>query len=123
MKKNKLWTKDFTCITLATILSSIGGEALNLPISMLVFEKTKSTMASAFIFICGMLPDILFPILIAPVIDRGQKKKWIVRMDLLLAALYLGMGVLVQKSEFSVHYICFLFPSSRIYLCVISSSI
>ena len=109
MKKNKLWTKDFTCITLATILSSIGGEALNLPISMLVFEKTKSTMASAFIFICGMLPDILFQILIAPVIDRGQKKKWIVRMDLLLAALYLGMGVLVQNQSFQ--YITYVFFS------------
>ena len=25
MKSKKLWTKDFSCITLATVLSAIGG--------------------------------------------------------------------------------------------------
>lgn len=73
-KNNKLWTKDFSCITVATILSAIGGEAMNLPISLLVFDETKSTFLSALIMICGMLPDIILPVIIAPFIDRGNKK-------------------------------------------------
>ena len=73
-KNNKLWTKDFSCITVATILSAIGGEAMNLPISLLVFDETKSTFLSVLIMICGMLPDIILPVIIAPFIDRGNKK-------------------------------------------------
>ena len=38
-------TKDFSCITLATILSAIGGEAMSLPVSLLVFDETQSGKA------------------------------------------------------------------------------
>ena len=45
MKRNRsgprLWTKNFSCITIATVLSAIGGEAMNLPISLLVFDETR----------------------------------------------------------------------------------
>ena len=79
MKRNRsgprLWTKDFSCITIATVLSAIGGEAMNLPISLLVFDETKSTLLSALILVCGMLPDMILPILVAPLIDKGGKKK------------------------------------------------
>ena len=56
MKKETLWTKSFTYITTASVLSIIGGEVMNLPLSLLVFKKTQSTMLSAVILICGMLP-------------------------------------------------------------------
>ena len=39
-KQKTLWTKDFTSITIATILTAVGGEAMNLPISLLVFDET-----------------------------------------------------------------------------------
>lgn len=99
-RKPTLWTKNFTCITAATFLSIIGGEVMNLPMSLLVFEKTQSTMLSAIILICGVLPDVLFSVLIAPFIDKGDKKKWIVGLDLLMAAIYIGMGFWVAYHEF-----------------------
>lgn len=103
MKHNNksLWTKNFTCITAATVLSAIGGEAMNLPVSLLVFEETQSTFLSALILVCGMLPDTILPILVAPLIDKGGKKKWIVGMDLLLAVIYAGMGLWVLRHDFS----------------------
>ena len=80
MKRNRsgprLWTKNFSCITIATVLSAIGGEAMNLPISLLVFDETKSTLLSAIILVRGMMPDMILPILVAPLIDKGGKKKW-----------------------------------------------
>ncbi len=100
-RKTGLWTKDFTCITAATALSAIGGEALNFPVSLLVFEKTQSTLLSALILVCGMLPDTVLPVLAAPLIDRGSRKKWIVGMDILLAVFCFGMGGLVAGNEFS----------------------
>ena len=98
--EKKLWTKDFSCITAATILSAIGGEAMTLPVSLLIFDKTQSAFLAAFIMVCGMLPDIVLPIFIAPFIDKGSKKRWIVGLDMLLAAVYVWMGVLVSGERF-----------------------
>lgn len=99
--KKSVWSKDFSCITLATVLAAIGGEAMNLPISMLVFDETKSTLLSAIVFICGMLPDIIFPIWVAPFIDKGNKKKWIISLDICMVFLYLSMGIWTLSHEFS----------------------
>ena len=101
MKKNGLWTKDFSCITISTILSAIGGEAMNLPISLLVFQETKSTLLSAIIMICGMLPDILLPIIVAPIIDKTNKKTWIVILDTIMIFIYVVMGIWTMNNEFS----------------------
>lgn len=106
--KKKLWTKDFSRITFATVLSAIGGEAMSLPVSLLVFDETNSTFWSALVMICGMLPDVLFPVLIAPLIDKGGKKRWIVGLDMLLAVLYAGMGLWISGHEFRIElYLAF----------------
>ena len=47
----RLWTKDFSCITVAPVLSAIGGEAMNLPISLLVFDQPQSPLLSALILV------------------------------------------------------------------------
>ena len=106
MKSKKLWTKDFSCITLATVLSAIGGEAMTLPVSLLVFDETQSAFLSSLVMICGILPDVLLPIFIAPFIDKTGKKKWILGMDLMLAAVYAGMGFWVGRHTF--HFLLYL---------------
>lgn len=98
--KQTLWTRNFTCITFATFLSIIGGEVMTLPLSLLVFENTQSTILSSIIFICGILPDVLFSVLIAPFIDKGNKKRWIIILDILMAGTYLVMGFYVANHEF-----------------------
>ena len=98
--KQTLWTRNFTCITFATFLSIIGGEVMTLPLSLLVFENTQSTILSSIIFICGILPDVLFSVLIAPFIDKGNKKRWIIILDILMASIYLVMGFYVVNHEF-----------------------
>ena len=100
MKKETLWTKNFTYITSASVLSIIGGEVMNLPLSLLVFEHTQSTMLSAIILICGMLPDVLLSVAIAPFIDKGKKKRWIVGLDTLMMIIYIIMGVWISNHEF-----------------------
>lgn len=97
----KLWTKDFTLITAGTVVSAIGGEAISLPISLLVFDKTGSTLLSALLFIAGFVPDIFLSVLIAPLIDRSKKKRIVVGMDVLMGVLFLLAGLTVARQEFS----------------------
>ena len=99
-KKQALWTKNFTCITSATVLSIIGGEVMNLPLSLMVFENTQSTMLSAIVLICGFLPDVLLSVFVAPFIDKGNKKRWIVGLDVLMLMGYLFMGFWVSSHQF-----------------------
>ncbi|MGB4590460.1 MAG: hypothetical protein WBI17_14680 [Clostridiaceae bacterium] len=108
MKISKLWTKDFSLITVATVLSAIGGEAMNLPVSLLVFDETKSTMMSAIIMVCGMLPDVILPVFVAPLIDKGSKKKWIVGLNLLVTLIFLGTGFYILRNPFNyMFYVVF----------------
>ena len=100
MKKETLWTKNFTYITSASVLSIIGGEVMNLPLSLLVFEQTQSTMLSAIILICGMLPDVLLSVIVAPFIDKGKKKQWVVGLDTLMMIIYIFMGIWIVNHEF-----------------------
>lgn len=99
-EKKTLWTKNYTCITTASILSAIGGEAMGLPISLLVFEETQSTFLAALIMVCGILPDMLLSVFIAPIIDKDTRKKWIIGLDVLLMLVYLLMGIWVSDHEF-----------------------
>ena len=99
-RKQTLWTKNFTCITAATFLSIIGGEVMTLPLSLLVFAQTQSTMLSAVIMICGVLPDLLLSVLVAPFIDKGNKKRWIIALDGLMAAIYVAMGAWIATHPF-----------------------
>ena len=99
-KKNTLWTRDFSCITSASFLSIIGGEVMTLPLSLLVFEKTQSTLLSSIIMICGIAPDLLLSVLIAPFIDKGNKKRWVVGLDILMATIYIFMGFWVGSHPF-----------------------
>lgn len=99
-RKNTLWTKNFTCITSASFFSIIGGEVMTLPLSLQVFEQTQSTMLSAIILMCGILPDVFLSVLIAPFIDRSNKKSWIIGLDTLMMIIYVVMGFWIANHEF-----------------------
>jgi DHA3 family macrolide efflux protein-like MFS transporter len=111
--KKTLWTKDFSLITVTTVLSAIAGEALVLPVSLLVFDETQSTLLSSIIMICSFLPDLLFGVLVSPAIDRGSKKHWVIALDIASAAMMVAMGLLMLKISFSYWiYVIFTFVFS-----------
>lgn len=100
MERENVWSKDFTLITVGTIISAIGGQTISLPMSLMVFDETGSTLMSAFLFIAGMIPSVILPILIAPFIDRYPKKKIIVGLDYLMGVLYLIIAYVVHITGF-----------------------
>lgn len=102
MKRKNVWSKDFTLITIGTIISAIAGQAISLPFSLMVFDQTQSALLSAIMFVSGMLPNFILPLFIAPLIDRGNKKKIIVTLDYLTGALYMLVALIVSKTGF--HY-------------------
>jgi DHA3 family macrolide efflux protein-like MFS transporter len=100
IEKENVWSREFTLITIGTIISAMAGQTINLPMSLMVFDETGSTLLSAFLFIAGMIPGVLLPILIAPVIDRYPKKRIIVGLDYLTGVLFLFIAYVVGITGF-----------------------
>ena len=44
--RQTLWTKNFTIITLGTVISAIGGVAISFALGFVVFDTTGSTLAA-----------------------------------------------------------------------------
>lgn len=95
--KKTLWSKNFTIITLGTIISSIGGVAMSFALGYVVFDTTGSTLLSACMAALNMVPRAILPILISPYLDRVAKKPILVSLDFLLGAFYLFWGVALRS--------------------------
>lgn len=100
MKKKTLWTKNFTIITLGTLVSAIGGVAMNLGLSLVVFDQTQSTWLSGVYAAVSMLPGMTLPILLGPMIDRMNRKHIIVALDAFSGLWYLLFLWYIHRNGF-----------------------
>ena len=100
--KNTLWTKNFTIITLGTVISAVGGVAMGFALSFVVFDNTGSTMMMALFAAASSLPGIVLPVLLSPYLDNFRRKPVIVGLDYLSAVIYLLFGLYLLKHSFSL---------------------
>ena len=100
--KNTLWTKNFTIITLGTVISAVGGVAMGFALSFVVFDNTGSTMMMALFAAASSLPGIILPVLLSPYLDNFRRKPVIVGLDYLSAVIYLLFGLYLLKHSFSL---------------------
>ena len=90
--RQTLWTKNFTIITLGTVIIAIGGVAMSFARGFVVFDTTGSTLATALFTAVSALPRVLLPVLLSPYLDNFRRKPVIVGLDYLLGAIYLLVG-------------------------------
>lgn len=107
-RKPTLWTQNFTIITLGTIISAIGGVAVNFSFSFVVFDNSQSTLLAGIFSAISMIPGILLPILISPYLDHFKRKPIIVGIDALNGILYFAFGIFLLFSKFNfISYMLF----------------
>ena len=61
-----LWTRDFTIITLGTVISMFGSAVSGFAIGLLVLDYTSSVFLYALFMVCYSLPRIVLPLLAGP---------------------------------------------------------
>ncbi|MEG1254252.1 MFS transporter [Clostridium sp.] len=110
-----LWTRDFTILTLGTIISMLGNAISGFAIGLLVLDYTGSIFLYALFAVVYSLPKIVMPIIAGPYIDRFSRKKIIYTLDFISAALYLGFYFIISTGSFN--YPLFLL------ICIIIGSI
>ena len=115
MKSHTLWTKNFTIITLGTVISAIGGVAMSFALGFVVFDATGSTLLSALFTAVSTLPQIVLPILVSPCLDNFRRRPVIFGLDYLSGVIYLLFGWYLLSHEFHLPlYLLFSFLASSI---------
>jgi MFS family permease len=99
--KNKLWTRDFTIVTLGTVVSMLGNAVAGFAMGLLVLDYTNSIFLYALFMICYSLPRIVLPMFAGPFLDRFPRKRIIYTLDFISCGLFLFVFTLLQKGYFN----------------------
>lgn len=82
----KLWTKNFTIITLGSVVSMFGNAVSGFIIGLLVLDYTQSVLLYALFMVAYSLPRIILPVLAGSYLDRFSRRKVIYTLDFVSCA-------------------------------------
>ena len=102
-KKNvrSLWTRDFTIITLGSVVSMLGNSMSGFALSLLVLDYTQSSMLYAIYIATFTVPQIVMPIFSGAILDRFSRKKTIYTLDFISSGIYLGAAWILSRGWFN----------------------
>lgn len=100
-QKPRLWTRDFTIITLGTVVSMLGNAVSGFAISLLVLDYTGSVFLYALYMVVYNLPKVVMPLVAGPYLDSYSRKRAIYTLDFISAGLYTGIFLLLKAGLFS----------------------
>ena len=89
MENKPLWTRDFTIITVGSVVSMFGNALSGFAMSLMVLDFTESTMLYAIYLAAFTVPQIIMPIFSGAILDRFSRKRTIYTLDFLSSILYL----------------------------------
>ena len=96
-----LWTRDFTIITIGTVVSMLGSALAWFAMDLMVLDYTGSTLLFAVYSVVYMLPNALAPVLIGPFLDRFSRKKTIYTLDFITAGIFALLSGVIASGSFS----------------------
>ncbi len=108
MQTNKLWTRDFSIITLGSAVSMLGNAMAGFAVSLFVLDYTDDPFFFALYVFLYTLPQIVAPVLAGPLMDRFSRRRTIYLLDFTSSTLYLTMGLLIYFNFFSFSLLAFM---------------
>ena len=99
--KQKLWTKNFTIITIGSLISMMGNAVSGFALSLVVFSQTNSTFLFSLYNILTTVPRIVIPMLIGPFVDRSSRKRIIVVIDTIYGFVFAFLTVIVYLNIYN----------------------
>ena len=95
MKKEKLFTRNFTLLILGQVSSLTGNYTLKFALSMYVLEQTGSASIFAGMLSAALLPTVLLSPFGGILADRANRKHIMVALDALSGLVVLAAGLLL----------------------------
>ncbi|MBO4835338.1 MAG: MFS transporter [Lachnospiraceae bacterium] len=112
--QNPLWTRDFTIITIGSVVSMFGNAMAGFAMSLMVLDISESTLLYAIFIAAFTIPQLFMPLISGAFLDRFSRKKTIYTLDFVSAFLDILMAVILFTGWFS-------FPVFIIYCLVIGT--
>ena len=109
-----LWTRDFTIITLGSVISMFGNAMSGFAMSLMVLDISGSTLLYSIYIAMYTLPQLFMPIVSGAILDRFSRKKTIYTLDFISSALYVILAVILTTGWFS-------FPVFALYCLLLGS--
>ena len=95
---NRLWTKNYTIITIGSVVSMLGNSMAGFAMSLFVLDYTQSPLYYAIYMFLYTLPQIAAPVLAGPLMDRFSRRRTIYMLDFASTAIYaLLAGLMTVK--------------------------
>ena len=91
-----LWTRDFTIITIGSVISMFGNAMAGFAISLFVLDYTNTPFYYAMYVFLYTLPQLAAPLIAGPLMDRFSRRKTIYSLDFLSAAMYLAIALTLR---------------------------
>ena len=96
-----LWTRDFTIITLGSVVSMLGNAMSGFALSLLVLDYTNSPLLYAIYIAAFTAPQIIAPIFSGAILDRFSRKRTIYTLDFISAGIYAAAALILSQGWFS----------------------
>lgn len=98
-----LWDKNFTIITVGSLISMLGSAVAGWAMGLLVYAETENSLAFAAFMILYSLPRILLPLFVGPYLDRFSRCKVIYTLDFVSAGLYVILFFILYNGWFNYY--------------------
>ncbi|MEG1705954.1 MAG: MFS transporter, partial [Clostridia bacterium] len=93
--REKLWTKNFTIVTLGSFVSMIGHCCVNYALSFLAYDRTESAFLYSLMLLMGILPQMFVPVFAGAFLDRHSRAKTIYTIDFIYTCLFAVIALLL----------------------------
>ena len=95
-----LWTRDFTIITIGSVISMFGNAMAGFAVSLFVLDYTDTPLYYALFVFLYTLPQLAAPLIAGPLMDRFSRRKTVYSLDFLSAAIYTLTGLVIYLGLF-----------------------
>lgn len=101
MEAPRLWTKNFTLVTIGSAISILGNAVSEFAISLLVLDRTEDIFLYALFLAAITLPKAILPLIAGPYLDKFSRRKSVYILDFISAGIFLLMFLITQSGYFN----------------------
>ena len=98
----RLWTRNFTILTIGSFISALGSAAASVAFGILIYQRTGSPLTLALFTVANIVPRIITGFLAGPFVDRHSRRKTVYRLDYLSSMLFFGIAFILFTGYFDV---------------------
>jgi len=98
---NKLWTRDFTILSIGSIVSVFGNALAGFTVNLMVLDYSNSIFLFVLFMVVFNTPKLLVPMIAGPLLDSFSRRKMIYALDFTSAAIYFSLFFVLSGGYFN----------------------